>query len=143
MADSDGGHCRHHDVAGDHAAAVDLTDQHDGVVRSDLYSGDEHEHDHVQRLVVAPDMLIALGRDVERADGQRRDEVFSSLLIVPPGTLIADGTKLWKVPAPQMTFDCVWPKVLALAQCWDLESRDLGLPPLVGHDLRSSAATMG
>ena len=106
--------------------------------------GDEHEHDHVQRLVVAPDMLIALGRDVERADGQRRDEVFSSLLIVPPGTLIADGTrKIWEVPAPQMTFDCVSPIVLALAQCWDLESRDLGLPPLVGHDLgRSSAATI-
>ena len=34
-------------------------------------------------------------------------------------------------------------KALALARCWDLERKDLGLPPLVGHDLRSSAATMG
>jgi hypothetical protein len=95
--------------------------------------GDEHGHVDVQRLVVPPDKVIALVRDVERDDSVRH-------LLVPPLRRVADGHHDWEVVAPVT----IAIKALALARCWDLERKDLGLPPLVGHDLRrSSAATMG
>jgi hypothetical protein len=80
---------------------------------------------------VPPDKVIALVRDVERDDSVR--------LLIPPLRHVALGHHDWEVVAPVITAI----KALALARCWDLERKDLGLPPLVGHDLRSRAATMG
>jgi hypothetical protein len=80
-----------------------------------------------------PDKVIALVRDVERDDSV-------SHLLIPPLRHVAVGHHDWEVVAPVTTAL----KALALARCSDLERKDLGLPPLVGHDLgRSSAATMG
>jgi hypothetical protein len=87
---------------------------------------------YTERLVVPPDKVMALARDVERDDSVR--------LLIPPLRHVALGHHDWEVVAPVTTAL----KAHALARCSDLERKDLGLPPLVGYDLgRSSAATMG